>query len=262
MKKSLLLSIGYLLVLAACGSTKEAFMEPIISDIVKGQVEKKIYSENGMDSTNCSIDYSYFAEVNIPYKDSINQKIKNYITRITQFESRLVKNSIISHSFFDAQLDSFDVMCKVEFDEDYYHLWELEALIEIDDSKESIVQLQLTSWSYTGGAHGNGETITLIFEKSKAERLLLEDIFTDVAAVTTIGETYFRELYQLEPEMDLDDAGFWFENNLFQLNSNFSIVGDKIIFLYNSYEIAPYSGGQTVIEIPIEEVRNYLKIKI
>ena len=262
MKQIIIISTAFLFVLTSCGSTKKTVFSPVISDIIKGQVENIIYSNKTEDSTVCLIDYSYFSSIDLPYKDSINQTIKRFTSNITQFERGLGGNSILSNSFFKAQLDSFELICISEEDEEYSHLWELECSIEIDDSRDSLVQLQITAWSYTGGAHGNGSTVTFIYDKSSARKLMLEDIFSDVIAVTAIGEMYFRSLYQLDPDTDLDDAGFWFENNKFHLNNNFSIMGDSFEFLYNSYEIAPYSGGETIIEIPIEEIKNYIKIKI
>ena len=262
MRVVLILTLSAILGLTSCGSTKETSGSTVISDIVKGQVENVIYSNQSSDSTVCLIDYSYFSISKLPYRDSINQKIKKFVKKITQFESGLDGNSVLSNSFFKAQLDSFELICKSEEDVQFAHLWELESLIEIDDSREGIAQLQLTAWSYTGGAHGNGSTVTLIYDKLSARKLVLEDFFSDVMAVTAIGETYFRALHQLGPDIDLDDAGFWFENNKFHLNNNFSIVGDTIEFLFNSYEIAPYSAGQTEIEIPIEEIKNYIKVKI
>jgi len=122
--------------------------------------------------------------------------------------------------------------------------------------------LQLSGWSFTGGAHGNGATNTYIIDKLTGQELLLNDFFLDPTAVKNIAEIYFRKMYELENDASLEDAGFWFENNIFQLNNNFSVVGDKIVFLYNTYEIAPYSAGETVIEIPIEEIRSFIKVKI
>jgi hypothetical protein len=256
--------IGVVLTLASCGTSKETALEQVISDIIKGKVQKTIFNDEKSDSTTCAIDYSFFAPSKMVYRDSVNQKIKKHVARFTQLEIGAMDKLTLSNSFFQAQLDSFAFLCASEddYDEDMNHLWELESIIEIEDSREIFVQLQITAWSYTGGAHGNGATRTWLVDKVTAKDLLLEDVFSDLDVVTAIGESYFRKLHELEPDANLDDAGFWFENNRFHLNDNFSIVGDKIVFLYNSYEIAPYSAGETVIEMQLEEIRNYLKIKI
>ncbi len=264
MRLIIFFSISLVLILASCITTKETVVKQVISEIIKGKVQKTIFNDEKSDSTTCAIDYSFFAPSKMVYRDSVNQKIKKHLIRFTQFGSGTIGNLPLSNSFFQTQLDSFASLCSSEedYDEDMNHLWELESVIEIEDSHEIFVQLQVTSWSYTGGAHGNGATKTWLVDKMTAKDLLLEDVFSELDSVTAIGESYFRKLYELEPDANLDDAGFWFENNRFHLNDNFSIVGDKIVFLYNSYEIAPYSAGETVIEMQLEEIRNYLKIKI
>lgn len=249
----------------SCGTTKENLVDvPALANsaIVKGKAVKTLYSKDKSDSSTCTIDYSYFEDGNFPYRDSVNQKIKGFLALITQFE-RKTKNEVkLSNAYAKAQLDSFELIYKSEVEAEIYHLWELESVIEIDDSHENFVQLQMSAWSFTGGAHGNGSTTTYIIDKSTGQELLLNDFFSDPNAVTNIAEVYFRKMYELENDTSLEDAGFWFENNHFHLNNNFSVVGDKIVFLYNPYEIAPYSGGETVIEIPIEEIKSFIKVKI
>lgn len=259
---SFILFIG-IVVIASCGSTKEIEVEsiPKKSFIIKGTAQKMLYQGDGSDSSNCVINYSYFEKGELPYRDSVNQKIKSYITLITQFERKSNINSKLTDSFFGAQLDSFELIYKSEVEAEIYHLWSLESSIDIDDSHEAFVQLQLFGWSYTGGAHGNGATNTYIIEKSTGKEVLFNDFFSDPTAVTKLAEVYFRKMFELENDADLEEAGFWFENNQFHLNNNFSIVGDKIVFLYNTYEIAPYSGGETVIEISIEEIKSFINTK-
>ena len=256
------LFIGFV-VLFSCGTTNEIEVDPIPqkSFIIKGIAQKMLYQGDGSDSSNCVINYSYFEKGELSYRDSVNQKIKSYITLITQFERKSNVNSKLTDSFFSAQLDSFELIYKSEVEAEIYHLWSLESSIDIDDSHDDFVQLQLSGWSYTGGAHGNGATNTYIIEKSTGKEVLFNDFFSDPTAVTKLAEVYFRKLFELENDADLEEAGFWFENNQFHLNNNFSIVGDKIVFLYNRYEIAPYSGGETVLEISIEEIKSFINSK-
>lgn len=249
--------------LTSCGSTKEVEVMPIPqkSFIIKGEAQKMLFQGNGSDSSNCIINYSYFEKGEFSYRDSVNQKIKSFITLVTQFERKSNINSKLTDSFFSAQLDSFELIYKSEVEAEIYHLWSLESSIVIDDSHDSFVQLQLSGWSYTGGAHGNGSTNTFIIDKSTGKEVLLNDFFSDPSAVRKIAEEHFRKMFELENDTDLEEAGFWFENNRFHLNNNFSIVGDKIVFLFNTYEIAPYSGGETVIEISIEEIKSFINSK-
>lgn len=249
-------------ILLSCGTTKE--IAPVVEDsaVIKGKALKTLFGQNGSDSSTCVISYSYFEEGIIPYRDTVNQKIKSYVSLITQFSGKTKNDAKLSFEYVNAQLDSFELIYKDEVEAEIYHLWELESVIEIDDTHDDFVQLQLSAWSFTGGAHGNGSTTTYIIDKSTGHQLLLKDFFSDPKAVTDIAEACFRKLYELEDDTSLEDAGFWFEDNVFYLNNNFSIVGDKIVFLFNTYEIAPYAAGETVIEIPIEEINSFIKVKI
>lgn len=266
MKKTLFYSIlltVFTTVVTSCGTTKEIEVVPIPqkSFIIKGKAQKMLYQADGTDSSNCVINYSYFEKGELSYRDSVNQKVKSFITLITQFERKSNIDSKLTDTFFSSQLDSFEMIYKNEVESEIYHLWALESSIDIDDSHESFAQLQLSAWSYTGGAHGNGATTTYIIDKATGKEILLNDFFSDPTGVRKVAEIYFRKLFNLESDADLEEAGFWFENNLFHLNNNFSIVGDKIVFLYNTYEIAPYSGGETVIELSIEEIKSFINPK-
>ncbi len=246
----------------SCSTTKTAVIETVISPTVNGKALLPLYSEDMKDSSLCSIDYRYFYPTDQAYKDTVNKKIVQFTSLLTQFDRAKLNGIKLSPQFFKAQLDSFAAIYLLEDFGENRMRWELEGMIEIDDTRTEIVQLQTTGWTYTGGAHGNGATYTYIFEKKTGKELKLEDFFSNKKEITAIGESYFRKLYGLGDNPDLNDAGFWFEENVFYLNNNFSIVGESIVFLYNSYEIAPYSGGQTVLEIPIEEIKHLIKVNL
>jgi len=250
------------LVVASCSTTKTAVVDVIESPTVNGKAVKYLYSADKKDSSICTINYRYFEPVDQPYKDTVNKKIIEFTSLLTQFERTKLNGMKPSSDFFTAQLDSFVAIYLVEDYDENRMRWEMEGTIEIDDTREEIVQLQTSGWAYTGGAHGNGAANTYIFDKKKGKELQLVDFFSNTTEITAIAETYFRKLYELAPEADLNEAGFWFENGIFYLNNNFSIVGENIVFLYNSYEIAPYAGGQTILEIPIEEIKHLIKVKL
>ncbi len=250
------------LLATSCSTTKSVVDEVIASPTVNGKAVKYLYSADKQDSSICTIHYRYFDPSDQPYKDSVNKKIIEFTSLLTQFERTKLKGMEPSADFFTAQLDSFVAIYLVEDYDENRMRWELEGTIEIDDTREEIVQLQTSGWAYTGGAHGNGATNTYIFDKKNGKEFRLEDFFSNTSELTGIAESYFRKLYEIAPEDDLNEAGFWFENGIFYLNNNFSIVGENIVFLYNSYEIAPYAGGQTVLEIPIEEIKHLVKVNL
>lgn len=70
-------------------------------------------------------------------------------------------------------------------------------------------------------------------------------------AIKQRAEHVFRELNHLGPDDSLNENGFLFTNNEFQLPSNFGIKGDSLILFYNRYEIAPYAYGPVELTISI-----------
>jgi hypothetical protein len=56
-----------------------------------------------------------------------------------------------------------------------------------------------------------------------------------------------------------EEVGYFFENQRFILNDNFVLTQKGIKFLFNVYEIKPYTAGITELEIPYEKLNGILK---
>lgn len=118
----------------------------------------------------------------------------------------------------------------------------------------------INMYQYTGGAHG-GTFIT-------CRNLRLED-----GSVVTL-DNYFKPGYEevlipvLEKKLleyaecssrdELDDHGY-FSNEPMFVSPNFEIRQDTIDFIYNQYDIAPYSTGITTLSVPNDEIRAILR---
>jgi hypothetical protein len=74
-------------------------------------------------------------------------------------------------------------------------------------------------------------------------------------------DAYFRKSNNLSPSDNLQDAG-WFIDNQLKATNNFFFRDKKVVFVYNTYEIAPYSMGVTQVKIPLSRLENILKIKL
>ena len=82
---------------------------------------------------------------------------------------------------------------------------------------------------------------------------------TYVNALNKIVEPHFRKLFKLTSKESLNDNGFWFENDQFSVYENFTFQVGELLVYYNSYDIAPYSGGPTELLVPFEEIKHLLK---
>lgn len=139
--------------------------------------------------------------------------------------------------------------------------WEIQGTVSVIYNNHSIISLQTDLYSYTGGAHPNSQTYYSNFNSKDGRRIFLSDIliknFED--KLNAAAEKIFRENNKLEPNQNLEEAGYWFTGGKFYLNENFGIKTDGLAFYFNSYEIAPYSMGPTEILIPYSHIINLVK---
>jgi hypothetical protein len=112
---------------------------------------------------------------------------------------------------------------------------------------------------YVGGAHMNSG---LTYKNYNAQTLKLQttDSLVKPGAkpeLTKIGEQIFRKNEKLSATQNLDN--YFFDKGIFVLPENFKLSQKGITFLYNSYEIKPYSSGRTELFIPFEDIKHILQ---
>jgi hypothetical protein len=141
---------------------------------------------------------------------------------------------------------------------DYQLPWTVETKGEIVHQSPRLVAVELENYSFTGGAHPNSYTTLLNFDVQSGQLLNLEDMIRDVGELKAIVEEKFRVYHDLEGDTDLNEAGFFWDQD-FYLPSNFSKVDSGMYFLYNAYEAAAYAVGTTELFVSNEELKDLLK---
>ena len=137
-----------------------------------------------------------------------------------------------------------------------------EQYIELIGRKESesnkILTYSVTSFAFFGGAHPNTFLQYLNIYKDSPHCATLNDVFKPgfENTLNKIIEAKFRWKKKLDTSRPLTDGGL-FEDKI-SYNTNFALLGDKLRFYYNPYEIAPYAEGGIVIEIPLSELKDIL----
>jgi len=147
-----------------------------------------------------------------------------------------------------------------EFTDDLGIKMELIRRVELILNDYGMVSLEYNEYSFTGGAHGNSFQLYTVYDLIGERRVRLPDLFNKgfMPKLTEIGEDYFRALRNHEPTTDLEEAGYWFENNKFALPNNFFISTNGIGFTYNQYEIASYADGIITVLIPFYELKDLI----
>lgn len=206
----------------------------------------------------CAEIYFEYPVITSAFPEEVKNKLNSIVSEnilSSYYESDLIKSpESFSEKFFN------DYETFVSENESYYLPWSYEITIEVIQNSKGILTLQTSEYSFTGGAHPNSIVLYSSYNLKTADKIEHNDIFKKgyEKELKNIGEKYFRENRGLKHEENLEDAGFWFENNEFHLSDNWGIVNDGIIFYYNSYEISSYADGPTEILIPFNAIENII----
>jgi hypothetical protein len=92
--------------------------------------------------------------------------------------------------------------------------------------------------------------------------LYLNDFIQSKNKLIEIAEIEFRKQMGLKKTDNLEENGFWFTNNKFHINENFCFKNDSLEFLYNQYEIAPFSMGPIGLKVSLNQIKSDIKIEM
>ena len=138
--------------------------------------------------------------------------------------------------------------------------WDLSINVTTSYSTAEFVSLEMSTSSYTGGAHPNSTITYINLKKGDKKPVDFKDIIINQKQITQIAETEFREYYEISEGNAFSDYGFTFENDEFSLPEAIGFSNNGMILYYNSYEIAPYANGPTDLTIPFSKLEGLLKI--
>lgn len=132
--------------------------------------------------------------------------------------------------------------------------WSFELSVDAVTNTESVVTLDITEFTFTGGAHPNTRRRLVSFDVATGRLLGAEDLTPDVDGLTDMVEAKLRSDRGLGPEDDLEAAGFWLPEGGLVLPVNMGVVAEGILFHWDAYEIAPYSAGPIDVTVPVGEL--------
>ncbi len=225
-------------------------------------IEKKAEWGNCDDGACVTISFSY---------DSLSSK--NYdVSFINDFSLALFKSDM--NEKFPGFTELFEKVSEELISEyrdfindmpDYKVPWDYREKFKVVEINLPYVATQFDFYSFTGGAHGNLTTEFYNFNVENKTILEYNKLFTgqEKSALEKIAEKILRKKYKIKENEKLTEAGFWFgKNKGFTLNGNFLILRDGLKFLFNQYEIAPYSMGQIEIFIPKDKLPEKVREKL
>jgi hypothetical protein len=126
-------------------------------------------------------------------------------------------------------------------------------------NEKGILTLEIESWSYTGGIHGDANKNFAVIDLEKGALLPLKDIFKD-GYESYLGKIVAKKLvedaYDQTKAKDLKGAGYpkFKEGSL--NDPEFYVTGDGIGFVYNVYALG--NTNQPDILVPFKEIEKGL----
>ena len=147
----------------------------------------------------------------------------------------------------------------------YEHTYSIMTIAE--EGRTEIINISANYYEDMGGAHPKQWSRWLNFNANTGKLLTLEDVFI-LEAEKEIKRIMLDKLLQQQTDLypnetietleDLHEKGILQHTDIY-ITENFLLTKDKILFLFNRYDIAPYAAGEIVLEIAYGEIEHYIK---
>ena len=105
-----------------------------------------------------------------------------------------------------------------------------------------IVGVALSISEYTGGAHGNTVIIGVNVDRATGKEVSLDDVLALIGK--TLPQVADASLVQLKATLGEDLAFPEGANATAENYGTFLVSGDRVTFVFNNYQVAPYAAGQ------------------
>jgi hypothetical protein len=136
----------------------------------------------------------------------------------------------------------------------------LDSYTRVVKQDSAFLSLEYGGYVYQGGAHGGTFTGFVNWDVKTDKKVTLDDILVDgyKTQLNKIAEKIFRKNEKLKDTSSLA-RDYFFKDNKFALNENYSITPLGLRFMYNQYEIKPYAAGQTELLIPYSDIKTLMR---
>lgn len=141
--------------------------------------------------------------------------------------------------------------------------WHFNNYIEINSNENNILALSCKTSSYSGGVHGGNNINNFNINTKTGNLLTLDSILIPnfKHKLDSLGRIAFAKYVNIHLD-SIDEEikeNYWFPNSKFELNSNFSINYNGLLFTFNEYEIASYADGFFEILIDFKDIKELIR---
>ncbi len=190
--------------------------------------------------------------------DSINNTVFFSIKSIVDFGDK--PNTSENYEQLTTSFIQAYEKLKRDFPKDHFG-WEANIEGKIKYQSENILNIEISHYTFTGGAHGYTGLRSLLFDPKTGKEIANEKLFKNWNLFEAFAEAKFRTKFKIPRDQSINSTGMLFENDVFHIAQNIFFTKKGILLHYNSYEIAPYVDGPRDLLLKYEEVDNYLITK-
>lgn len=264
MKRLLPLALA-LLLFAACKKETEKTEETTKTTVVEAlklALDTKEYSQKS--KVGCRDTLCTYVRISVPeasgmgaVSDSINNKVF-HVARSIVYTGEKPTDAKSYNELMSSFIKSYEDV-KKQFAESFP--WEAKVKARVDYQSDSIINIKLNSYMFTGGAHGYEGNRSLIFNAKTGQSLTYDQIFKDKKTFTAFAEKKFREKYKIAAGKSINSTGLMFVDDKFVLPQNIFYTDKGLQLFYNPYEVGSFADGSKELLIPYSEANKYLKVK-
>ena len=197
---------------------------------------------------------------------SVQEWVNNYVEQAETFRNEYSDFSYEDLEFMESHSDS-------EFYGTEYPLYfysrnvvyvpDTDGFLKSPRTDDKVLSLIYSSYSDTGGAHGVYSFEGGTFDVETGEPLSFETISTDYesfsdSVLTCIINKIEEKAQETSVYEDYEDTiySLWYDNT-----TSWYMSDEGFVFIYNPYTLASYADGTIVVEVPYEEVADYMDSK-
>jgi hypothetical protein len=196
---------------------------------------------------------------NIPIvADSINKKLFSVLKELIYFGEKPYPSTDYN-GLLNSFIGSYEQLQK-EYPKEAFN-WEAEIEGSVNYQSDSILNLQIKHYTYTGGAHGYKGLRSLLFNPKTGKSIPNNQLFKNASAFKAFAEKKFRTKYNIPENKSINATGFLFEADKFSLPLNIFYTDKGVLLYYNPYEASSYSDGPKDLLLSYEELSDYLLLK-
>ena len=190
--------------------------------------------------------------------DSINKKVFKVLKDIIYFGEKPYSSTDYK-GLLNSFIGSYEKLQK-DFPKDTFG-WEADIEGKVKYVSDSILNIEIKHYTFTGGAHGYQGLRSLLFDPNTGKSISNDRLFKDPKAFAAFAEKKFRAKYKIPENGSINSTGLLFEEDQFHLPLNLFYTDKGLLLYYNSYEIASYADGTKEVLLPYKEINSYLNVK-